>query len=61
MNKSYKLITKGKKGAQKIVWLAKAKLITIEVLISKALMDSKINHDEFFLINMMKWKTKLKV
>ena len=31
--------------------LAKAKLDIIEVLISKALIDSDINHDEFLLVN----------
>ena len=31
--------------------LAKSKLNSIEILISKALIDSNINHDEFILIN----------
>ena len=31
--------------------LAKSKLNSIEVLISKALIDSNISHDEFALIN----------
>ena len=31
--------------------LAKSKLNKIEVLISKSLIDSKIGHDEFVLIN----------
>ena len=31
--------------------LAKVKLDIIEVLISKALIDSDINHDEFLLVN----------
>ena len=31
--------------------LAKSKLNSIEVLISKALIDSVINHDKFLLIN----------
>ena len=31
--------------------LAKTKLNSIEVLISKALIDSYINHDEFILVN----------
>ena len=35
----------------KIVLLAKCKLSSIEVLISKALIDSNISHDEFVLIN----------
>ena len=35
----------------KIVLLAKSKLNSIEVLISKALVDSVISHDEFVLRN----------
>ena len=31
--------------------LAKSKLNSMEVLISKALIDSNISHDEFILIN----------
>ena len=31
--------------------LAKSKLNTIEVLISKALLDSNVSYDEFVLIN----------
>ena len=31
--------------------LAKSKLNSLEILISEALMDSNINHDEFILIN----------
>ena len=31
--------------------LAKSKLNSIEVLISKALIDSNVSHDEFVLIN----------
>ena len=34
--------------------LAKSKLNSIEVLISKALIDSVISHDEFVLINVLK-------
>ena len=34
--------------------LAKSKLNSIEVLISKGLIDSNIIHDEFFLINVLK-------
>ena len=34
-----------------MVFLAKSKLNNIEVLISKALIDSNIIHDEFVLIN----------
>ena len=43
---------KGKKH-EKIVLLAKSKLNSIEVLISKALTDSNISHDELVLINNM--------
>ena len=35
----------------KIALLAKSKLNNIEVLISKALIDSNISHDEYVLIN----------
>ena len=35
----------------KTVLLAKSKLNTVEVLISMALIDSVISHDEFVLIN----------
>ena len=34
-----------------MVLLAKSKLNSIEVLISKKLIDSNISHDEFVLIN----------
>ena len=36
---------------KKIILLAKYKLNRTEVLISKALIDSKISHDNFVLIN----------
>ena len=50
--KKYKsIIKKKKKKHNKIVLLAKSKLNSIEVLISKALIDSIISHDEFLLIN----------
>ena len=50
--KKYKSIIKEKKKMHdKIVLLAKSKLNSIEVLISKALIDSNISHDEFILIN----------
>ena len=50
--KKYKSIIKKKKVKHdKIVLLAKSKLNSIEVLISKALIDSNISHDEFVLIN----------
>ena len=41
------IITEKKKKHNKIVWPAKTKLNTVEVLISKALVNSNINHDEF--------------
>ena len=48
----YKLIIKKKKNKhEKVVLLAKSKFNRIEVLISKALVDSVISDDEFFLIN----------
>ena len=40
-----------KKKHDKIVFLAKSKLNKIEVLISKALIDSNISHDKFVLMN----------
>ena len=50
--KKYKSIMKKKKKKHdKTVLLAKSKLNRIEVLISKALIDSNISHDEFVLIN----------
>ena len=50
--KKYKSILKEKKKKyDKIVLLAKSKLNSIEFLISKALTDSNISHDKFFLIN----------
>ena len=50
--KKYKsIIKKKKKKHDKIVLLAKSKLNSIEVLISKALIDSNISHDELVLIN----------
>ena len=50
--KKYKsLIKKKKKKHDKIILLPQSKLNSIEVLISKALMDSVISFDEFVLIN----------
>ena len=43
------IIKKGKKHNQ-IVFLAKTKLNTIEVLISKVLIDLNISHDQFILV-----------
>ena len=51
--KKYKSINIKKKKPDKIISLAKSKLNSIEVLISKALIFSKISHDEFVLINNM--------
>ena len=45
------IIKKKKKKDDKIVLLAKSKLNSIEVLISKALIDSIISHEEFVFIN----------
>ena len=45
--KTYKSIIKKKKNYDKIVLLEKDNLNTIEVLISKSLIDSYISHDEF--------------
>ena len=45
------IITKKRKKHDKIVLLGKQKINRIEVLISKALLDSTISHNEFVLIN----------
>ena len=47
------IIKKKKKKCDKMVFLAKSKLNSINVLISKALIDSNTSHDEFVLINQM--------
>ena len=50
--KNYKsIIKKKKKNHDKIVFLAKTKLNSIEALISRALVDSYINHDESFSVS----------
>ena len=50
--KKYKsIIKKTKKKHDKIVLLGKYKLNTIEVLISKALIDSYISHGKFHSVN----------
>ena len=50
--KKYKLISKkNEKKHDKIITLAKPKFNSIEVLISKVLIDSNIGHDEFVLVN----------
>ena len=56
---------KNKKKNDEIALLAKSKLNSIEFLISKALIDSNISHDEFVLINnvledMAIWNKKFK-
>ena len=51
IKKCKSIITRKKKKHNKIVLLAKFKLNSKEVLISKALIDSVISHDEFVLIN----------
>ena len=45
------IIKKKKKKLDKIILLSKFLLNSIKVLISKALIDSNISHDEFVLIN----------
>ena len=50
--KNYKsIIKKKKKNHDKILSSAKSKLNSVEVLISKALIDSNISRDECILIN----------
>ena len=50
--KNYKsVVRKKKKKHDKILLLGKDKLNTIEILISKALIDSYISHDKFVSIN----------
>ena len=44
------IIKKKKKKHDKIILLAKSKLNSIEVLISKNLIDSNIRHEKFVLI-----------
>ena len=51
IKKCKSIIKKKKKEHKKLVLLAKSKLNTIEVLISKALINSDNSHDEFILIN----------
>ena len=45
------MIKKKKKKLDKILLLSKSKLNSIEILISNALIESNISHDEFILIN----------
>ena len=60
--KKYKsIIKKKKKKHDKIVLLANSKLNSIEILISKALIDSVISHDKFVLIhNVLKEYNQMK-
>ena len=51
MKKYKSIIKKKKKKHDKIILLAKYKLNSIEVLISKVLIDSNITHDEFVPTN----------
>ena len=51
IKKCKSIIKKKKKKHDKIVLLAKPKLNSIKVLISMALIDSNISHDEFILIS----------
>ena len=51
IRKSKSIINKKKKQHDKVVLLAKSKWNSIEVLISKTLIDSVVSHDEFVLIN----------
>ena len=60
--KKYKsIIQKKKKKCDKIVLLAKTKLNSMEVLISKALINSNISHDEFALVNVLKEYEDMKI
>ena len=62
--KKYKSIIKKKKNQDQIELLGKGKVNTIEVLISKALIDSWISHNDFvsrsnvLLENIARWKRK---
>ena len=51
IKKDKSIIKKKEKKHDKIVWLAKSKWNTIEVLISKSLIDSNISHNKFVSIN----------
>ena len=48
------MIKKKRKEHDKIVLLGKAKLDTIKVLISKALIDSYISHEKFASVNVLR-------
>ena len=51
MKKYMSIIKRKRKKRDRIVLLAKSKLNSIGVIISKALIDSNISHEEFVLIN----------
>ena len=52
--KKYKsMVTKKKKKHDRIVLLAKTKLDTVDILISKAFIDSEINPDELVSVNIV--------
>ena len=51
IKKYMSIIKKKKKKHDTLVLLVNSKLNLIEILISKALIDSNISHDEFVLIN----------
>ena len=53
IKKRKSIIKKKKRKHDKLVLLAKSKLNSIEVLISKASVDSVISHDKFVLMNNM--------
>ena len=60
--KKYKSIIKNEKTGKKhdkILFFVKTELNTIEVLISKDLIDSNINHDEFVLVNNVLMRLRL--
>ena len=47
------MVKKKKKKHDRIVLLAKTKLDTVEILISKAFIDSNINPDELVSVNIV--------
>ena len=61
IKKCKSIIKRKKKKHNKIVLLGKEKLSTIEVLISKALIDSYISHEKFVsVINVLKQYNEIK-
>ena len=54
------IIKKKKKKRDKIVLIRKDKFKAIEILISKALIDSYISHDEFVSINVLREYKEMK-